>query len=171
MGGFTLIAISRQGSNTLLSALCFSITGGHATEHIFSSIWGVSPKEETSGHFVFFDTVGVPFFKCGILDFCCSQWVPIKFQWVCQHVPRVLTPTCSNSTSLLIHNFCPLLLSWTYLDWQTLGNVSVFWVNLCRNQRFRAFLWSKRGSSAKNKIKSELGRHIQLTNMDHTNTT
>lgn len=31
MGGFMLIAISRQGSNTLLSALCFSITGGHAT--------------------------------------------------------------------------------------------------------------------------------------------
>jgi hypothetical protein len=31
MGGFTLIAISRQGSNTLLSALCFSVTEGHAT--------------------------------------------------------------------------------------------------------------------------------------------
>jgi hypothetical protein len=30
MCGFTLIAISRQGSNTLFSALCFSVTEGHA---------------------------------------------------------------------------------------------------------------------------------------------
>jgi hypothetical protein len=45
MGGFTLIAISRQGSNTLLSALCFSVTEGHATQHMSSSIWGASPKK------------------------------------------------------------------------------------------------------------------------------